>query len=205
MLTLMPWVERGTLQQLLERQQAHERFTERQAIELFRAVCTGVLQLHTSSPLPLAHNDLKPLNVLLDQQWRPLITDFGSVTAATRTVRSRQDAVALQDWCNSNMTPAYRAPELWNVPNSLDIDERTDIFSLGGILYALFFQTGPFDNAAESGSVALAVSSGQVPFPSDADKRCSAPMMQLIASLLSVDVNKRPRIPQILQALDRMQ
>ena len=60
----------------------------------------------------------------------------------------------------------YRAPELFNVSSQCQIDERTDIWSLGCLLFAICFLRGPFDAAYEKGdSLALAANAGIIPFP----------------------------------------
>jgi len=128
--------------------------------------------------------------------------DFGSVTSAHRGVRSRSEALTLQEWCDSNCTPAYRAPELWNISNEISIDQRSDIWSLGCVLFALCFLEGPFGSAEQSGSVALAVSSGSIPIPRNADEISTMRLMQLIQDILLVDHTKRMFIGQVLQKLD---
>lgn len=129
--------------------------------------------------------------------------DFGGVAPSIKKIKSRQDAITLQDFCDTNCTPSYRAPELYNIPNEIDIDQRSDVWSLGCILFALCFLEGPFDNVERSGSVALAVSSGTIPFPPNAEQICSMKLMQIIQTLLIVDAKKRPFVSDTLKLLDQ--
>lgn len=96
----------------------------------------------------------------------PILVDLGSTTTARQQINGQQEARRLQDWAEERCTAVYRAPELFVVQNYCLIDERTDIWSLGCVLYALCFFKCPFDAAYEKGdSVALAVLSGNLVFP----------------------------------------
>lgn len=96
----------------------------------------------------------------------PVLVDLGSTTTARQQICGQQDASRLQDWAEERCTAVYRAPELFSVQNYCLIDERTDIWSLGCVLYAMCFFKCPFDAAYEKGdSVALAVLSGNITIP----------------------------------------
>jgi serine/threonine kinase 16 len=64
-------------------------------------------------------------------------------------------------------TPGYRAPELFDVNSHCNIDERTDVWSLGCTLYCMCFYHSPFESLDDPGSqsVALAVIGGKAEFP----------------------------------------
>lgn len=96
----------------------------------------------------------------------PIIVEMGSTTEARVQICGQQDAQRLQDQAEERCSIVYRAPELFNVQSYCVIDERTDIWSLGCVLYAICFFKCPFDPIYEKGdSVALAVLSGNVPIP----------------------------------------
>ncbi|MEE8107193.1 MAG: WD40 repeat domain-containing serine/threonine-protein kinase [Planctomycetota bacterium] len=84
----------------------------------------------------VVHRDVKPSNVLMDEAGRPLLTDFGlaHLAATDATLTRRGDVLG---------TPAYMSPEqvLGDVES---IDERSDVFSLGVVLYTLICGKTPF-------------------------------------------------------------
>lgn len=96
----------------------------------------------------------------------PILVDFGSCTEAREQICGQHEAQTLQDWAEERCSIVYRAPELFNVQSYCMIDERTDIWSLGCVLYAICFFKCPYDVIYEKGdSVALAVLSGNIDFP----------------------------------------
>ncbi|KZT76807.1 hypothetical protein F511_46169 [Dorcoceras hygrometricum] len=96
--------------------------------------------MHGFDP-PYAHNDVKPGNVLVTRRkgLPPLamLMDFGSARPARKQIRSRSEALQLQEWATEHCSAPFRAPELWDCPSHADIDERTDIWSLGCTLFAI--------------------------------------------------------------------
>lgn len=104
-------------------------------------------------------------NICLSDSMEPILVDLGSCTEAREQICGQQDAQRLQDWAEEHCSIVYRAPELFNVQSYCMIDERTDIWSLGCVLYAICFFKCPYDVIYEKGdSVALAVLSGNIAF-----------------------------------------
>ncbi|RRT83903.1 hypothetical protein BHE74_00002461 [Ensete ventricosum] len=103
-------------------------------------LCAGLKHMHSFDP-PYAHNDVKPGNVLIThKKGQPplaILMDFGSARPARKEIRSRSEALQLQEWASEHCSAPFRAPELWDCPSNADIDERTDIWSLGCTLYAI--------------------------------------------------------------------
>ena len=198
-LILLPHYGRGTVQDALDTKAAanevdSERpfFTEAQALALFDGICAGLLHFHQHTPEAMAHYDLKPGNVLLSDSNTPVLMDFGSVRPARQQIKSRREALQLQEFASINCTMSYRAPELWEPPSHCTIDERVDCWSLGCVLYALCMGRSPFDVSAGElgGSVAVAVASGRVDFDGKGEK-VSEGFQQLTRALLSLEPEQR--------------
>jgi eukaryotic-like serine/threonine-protein kinase len=115
----------------------------RERLELFIQVCDGVQHAHQKA---FIHRDLKPANVLVvdvDGKPQPRVIDFGLVKGVGAQV---EDQTALSRWGQFLGTPGYMSPEQAD-RNVQDVDTRTDVYSLGVILYVLLTGLQPFETA----------------------------------------------------------
>lgn len=113
----------------------------RERLELFIQVCEGVQHAHQKSIL---HRDLKPANVLVvevDAKPMPRIIDFG---LAKSVIPKYLGDVTLTVAGTPLGTPAYMSPEQAD-PRVRDVDTRSDVYSLGVLLYELLTSTLPFN------------------------------------------------------------
>jgi serine/threonine protein kinase/tetratricopeptide (TPR) repeat protein len=118
------------------------RLTVIQRLELFLQVCEGVQHAHRNA---IIHRDLKPQNVLvsvLEGRPVPKIIDFG---VAKATDRSLEEGTVFTEHGQLIGTPEYMSPEQAEM-SSLDVDTRTDLYSLGVLLYELLTGLLPFDS-----------------------------------------------------------
>ena len=102
-----------------------------QKLEIFITICRGVQHAHQKG---IVHRDLKPSNILLgfsDEQIVPKVIDFGIATV----IQAREEHRATESKYPMIGTPQYMSPEQWR--NDKDIDTRSDIYSLGVLLYRL--------------------------------------------------------------------
>jgi non-specific serine/threonine protein kinase/serine/threonine-protein kinase len=120
------------------------RLTTRERLELFVEVCNAVQHAHQKGVI---HRDLKPSNVLVtmqDDRPVPKIIDFGIAKA----LGGRLTELTLVTLAGRVLgTPAYMSPEQWD-PTQFDVDTRTDIYSLGVMLYEILVGRLPFDPTA---------------------------------------------------------
>lgn len=196
---VLPYYHRGTLANELESRAKNKDYMSMlDILNIFLQICEGVKAFHEAKPEPLAHRDLKTANVVLDDGSTPIIMDLGSVAPARVKVCGSQAAQTLKDLAAERCSMPYRAPELFNVESYCMVDERTDIWSLGCILYALCYFKSPFDTVYERGdSVALAVMSANITFPEEAPY--TEDMQNLILSMLKVNPMERPYIYSVIE------
>ena len=119
---VMEYVENGSLEDMQHRQGA---FSAAEATEMFREIAIGMVHAHGRGVL---HCDLKPANVLIDQDGKPRLADFGQ----SRLSHEQKPALG---------TLFYMAPEqadLKAVP-----DARWDVYALGAIFYCLLIGRPP--------------------------------------------------------------
>lgn len=196
---VLPYYKRGTLASELERRSVcREYMSSSEMLSMFLQICEGVKAFHEAKPEPLAHRDLKTANILISDDRSPVIMDLGSVAVARVKVCGSSEAQQLQDFASERCSMSYRAPELFNVESYCMIDERTDIWSLGCLLYAMCYFKSPFDAVYERGdSVALASISGNITFPESSPY--NSEIHELILYMLKVNPMERPYIYSVIE------
>jgi len=117
------------------------RLNTRQRLALFIQVCNAVQHAHQKGVI---HRDLKPSNVLVtlhDDKPVPKVIDFGIAKATGQALTER---TLFTNYAQMLGTPLYMSPEQAQI-SGLDVDTRSDIYSLGVLLYELLTGTTPFD------------------------------------------------------------
>jgi len=117
--------------------------TTEERLKLFSQVCLAVQHAHQKGVI---HRDIKPSNILvitnLQGDADPVVIDFGIAKATTnQRLTDKTIVTALEMFIG---TPAYMSPEQAALTSG-DVDTRTDIYSLGVLLYELLTGSTPFD------------------------------------------------------------
>src|SRR5260370_28725009 len=119
------------------------RLSTRERVDLFIKVCQAIQHAHQKG---IIHRDIKPSNILVtlhDGVPVPKVIDFGIAKAIEGRLT---DATVYTQFHHFVGTPAYMSPEQAEM-SGLDIDTRSDIYSLGVLLYELLTGRTPFDAA----------------------------------------------------------
>ena len=117
------------------------RVSMRERLELFVQVCNAVQHAHQKG---IIHRDLKPSNIMVtmhDGVPVPKVIDFGIAKA---TEQRLTDKTLFTSYAQLMGTPAYMSPEQMEL-SGLNLDTRSDIYSLGVLLYELLTDHTPFD------------------------------------------------------------
>jgi eukaryotic-like serine/threonine-protein kinase len=167
--------------------QSLEKLLEKGSIPHTKA-CAWVAEVATALAVAhrkgVIHGDVKPANILIAEDDRLKLTDFGMARLASR---------------DSKDTPLLGSPAYW-CPEQIvgkSQDARSDIFSLGVVLYELVTGHRPFDADSLQGICSRILSSTPLP-PSHANPSVPTALNEVIASCLAKDPNQRCASAEIL-------
>ena len=131
---IMPYIKNGSAFKYITEGQ---KIPEEEAWKMLHDVAAGLAYLHEKTP-PLIHQDIKPDNIMIDDEGHYLITDFGISARVRSTIRGAQ----AQE--QSGGTLAYMGPERFgSTPKPI---MASDVWSLGAMMYELMTGTPPFGN-----------------------------------------------------------
>jgi serine/threonine protein kinase len=128
---VMPYLPGGNLKEFLKQ---HGQLNWQEAVKIILPIAHALQHAHEQNVI---HRDVKPSNILITQSGDPMLTDFG--------VAKILEEEATMDLTGASMsvgTPEYMAPEQADVLNT---DRRTDIYSLGVVLYEMVTGRRPFE------------------------------------------------------------
>eukprot|EP00741_Cyanophora_paradoxa_P016712 tig00020938_g16140.t1 len=173
----------GTLKDLIARRRLSVPEVLRVAVQIAR----GISYLHLSRP-QMIHRDLKPANILVDRAGLNVkVADFGLATA--RTMVAGDDVAG---------TPAYMAPE---VLRGERYDASADVFSFAVVLWEVATGALPFAGWALGKVINFTVSGQRLAVPASV----AAPIRQTIEACWDQEPARRPRMPDLVRSLERMQ
>ncbi len=118
------------------------RYNKRQIIELMSTICRAIQVAHQRGVI---HRDLKPSNILVTSDGQPHVVDFG----LAKTLMESDSEVPISIDGDVAGTPAYMSPEQ-AAGRVSQVDTRSDVYSLGVILYQLLTGSTPHDTSGTS-------------------------------------------------------
>jgi hypothetical protein len=165
-----------------------------EVLRIGREIADGLAAAHEQG---LIHRDIKPANVWLEgERGRVKILDFGLARAASDESQLTQQGAIIG-------TPAYMSPEQ---AASQTVDARSDLFSLGCVLYRLCTVQPPFQGKDVIATL-MAVATEQPPPPADLDPDVPPALSELVMQLLAKDPGDRPRsaraVVKRIEAIER--
>ena len=146
------------------------------ATEIARQICAGLAAAHDRGVL---HRDLKPSNVMIDEHGNARLTDFG-IAALTEEIRDNEIQAG---------TPAYMSPEQLE---RKELTTKSDIYSLGLVLYELFTGKRAFDAPSLPQLLSLRRSNGTPTKPSSLIQNLDPLIEHVILRCLEKDADRRP-------------
>jgi len=178
---VMEYADGGDLHHMIK-QQRHlgKHFDEGQILDWFTQACLGLKHVHDHKIL---HRDLKTQNIFLTSKGEVRLGDFGISRVLKNTLDQAHTLVG---------TPYYLSPEM---VNGLPYDHRSDIWSMGVVLYELLTLQHPF-NADSLQMLALKIIQGNYP---PIPKEYSKAIDDLLSRMLEQDVKKRLDIEAVLR------
>jgi serine/threonine protein kinase len=169
----MPYVEGVSLGDILR---TEGPLDPDRAVQLIRPILQALGHAHEKG---MIHRDLKPDNIILDQQsGRPLLVDFGIVKQSGDGPGATLSGFVVG-------TPTYMSPE--QALGQANVDHRSDIYAIGGVLFHLVTGAPPFDGDTSQEVIGRHISH-PVPIPSAVNARVPAWLSDIIAMALA----KRP-------------
>ena len=169
----MPYVEGHSLGDILRNEGPLD---PDRAVQLIRPILQALGHAHEKG---MIHRDLKPDNIILDQQsGRPLLVDFGIVKQAGDGPGTTLTGFVVG-------TPTYMSPE--QALGQANVDHRSDIYAIGGVLYHLVTGAPPFEGDTSQEVIGRHIGH-PVPVPSAVNARVPA----WLSDVIGVALAKRP-------------
>ncbi|EPX70505.1 NAK protein kinase Ppk29 [Schizosaccharomyces octosporus yFS286] len=195
-LLLMEYCSGGGLIDFMN-QRLQTRLSEVEVLKIISDVTQGVAAMHRLRP-PLVHRDLKVENILLTSSFSSFkLCDFGSVTEPIHAAENSTEIHLLEKNLATFTTYQYRAPEMINLYAGLAIDEKSDMWALGVLLYKLCYYITPFET--QGPNAILNSTYAFPPFP-----QYSHSLKNIIIALLQPNPCLRPNVFQLMYEICRL-
>ena len=167
----------------LDRYAKKRSLTQEQILELFRRICRALNHAHKKG---IIHRDIKPSNILVTNNGQPHILDFG----LAKTFLEGDSGMTISVEGEIAGTPAYMAPEQAR-GNIEELDTRTDVYSLGIILYRLLTGNSPHELTGSRYEIIKRIAENEVLPPSEFSKDIDPQLERLLLRALARDPDDR--------------
>ncbi len=154
-----------------------------QILALMQKVCQAVLFAHLRAVI---HRDLKPSNIIVSPDGQPHVLDFGLAKA----LLEEDEALTISVEGQIAGTPAYMSPEQAAGHHS-QTDTRTDVFSLGVILYELLTGQSPYDLSGSTFDVLHQITEGKIQPPRELNKSIDRELEAILLKALAQEPDSR--------------
>ncbi|HEX7286113.1 MAG TPA: protein kinase [Candidatus Angelobacter sp.] len=162
-----------------------------EAVDIMRQVCSGLAAAHAEG---VVHRDLKPSNIMLEKNGRVVVMDFGLARAQDKDLMTKTGAIM--------GTFQYMSPEQAKGERA---DARSDIFTVGIILYELLTGKTPYPSDSSIASLLKRTQEAAVP-PSTLDSAIPRSLNAIVCKCLERDLTRRYQtVDQVLGDLEATQ
>ncbi len=187
---VMPYMAGGSL---------HERMGKptpwRDALMTLRPIAEALAYTHKKN---MVHRDIKPSNILITDSGQPMLSDFGIVK-----IMESEETMDLTGTSMGMGTAEYMAPEQ---ADSLDVDARADVYSVGVVLYEIITGEKPFPAEKDETAVSIMIKHARDPLPPIKELVPNLPddVVRLIETALEKEtINRYQDMTMFLDALVR--
>jgi serine/threonine protein kinase len=167
--------------------------------EIFFQVCQGVALLHEQTPIVI-HRDIKAENVLITEDGKYKLCDFGSAKREMVFPSNDSTRNAIQEDIDRFTTMVYRSPEMVDLYMEKWIGDKVDIWALGCLLFKMAYVVTPFEEAGR-----LGILNARVDFPQTLSSASySEELRSTIKWMLAADPEERPNIYDVLERVAKL-
>jgi len=164
-----------------------EKLSLRETMVIFSKVCSAVVYAHQHGVM---HSDLKPGNILVDADGEPHILDFGLAKLIDASEQVTSETVVTSIPGKIIGTLAFMSPEQASGQPSA-IDMRTDVYSLGAVLYKVLMNDFPYDVSGSTLTVLRNIQEAEPTRPSKIARHFNSEVEAILLKTLAKEPNRR--------------
>ncbi|VVB08599.1 unnamed protein product [Arabis nemorensis] len=183
------YIEKGSLRKALAEDEVAKRLDWEKRINIVKGVAHAISYIHHDHSPPIVHCDISSGNILLDKDYEPKVSDFGSAKLL------KKDA---SNWSVLGGTYGYMAPEL---AYSVNVTEKCDVYSFGVLTLEVIRGTHPSHLLSNEKIQLIDIQDSRLPSPSVHIKDQMSRIIEIAVSCLHIDPQSRPTMLQVSNTL----